>query len=96
MNNFQLSDGDSVELVEIEYLKAEIILELNTVHDWEHCGRGGATHKQHLRHHFDVDFDADVDDNSVADFDAGADDHSDDDADFDADESYHNRYENKH
>ena len=80
MINFQLSDGESVELVEIEYLKAEIILELNTVHDWEHRGRGGATHKQHLRHHSNAD----------------ADDYPDADADFDADESYHNGDENKH
>ena len=80
MINFQLSDGESVELVEIEYLKAEIILELNTVHDWEHRGRGGATHRQHLRNYSDAD----------------ADDNPDADADFDADESYHNGDENKH
>ena len=44
-----LANADSGELVEIQYLKAEIILELNTVHDREHRGGGGAAYKQHLK-----------------------------------------------
>ena len=36
-------------MVKNKYLEAEIILELDAIHDREHGGRGGATDKEHLR-----------------------------------------------